>query len=125
MVFNSILAIKILANECQEVNAHVQLTVLTCKKCRLEKWRVFAKVRGYHEYQDIWTATSGERLKCARKIRNHSDLFAVAVHFSFHSLVPCTTHRWLKSPSRLLVFLKYLRMSIFGQATGDTPRRVV
>ena len=36
-------------------------------------------VRGYHEYQDIWTAASGEKLKCARDIGNRSDLFAVAV----------------------------------------------
>ena len=36
------LAIKILANECQEVNPHVHLpTVRTCKNCRLEKWQVF------------------------------------------------------------------------------------
>ena len=54
---------------------------------------VGAIMRGYHEYQDIWTATSGERLKCAR---NRSDLFAVAVHFGYHSLVHCTNHRWLK-----------------------------
>ena len=55
-----------------------------------------AVVRGYHEYQGSWTATSGERLKCARKIENHSDLVAVAVHFGFHSLVHCTNHKWLK-----------------------------
>ena len=57
---------------------------------------VDAMVRGHHEYQDIWTATSGERLKCAHKIGNHSDLFSVAVHFGLHSLVYCTNHRWLK-----------------------------
>ena len=55
---------------------------------------VDAMVCGYHEYQDIWTATSGERLKCARKFGNRSDLFAV--HFGLHSLIHCTTHRWLK-----------------------------
>ena len=49
-------------------------------------------VRGYHEYQDVWTATSGERLKCAHKIGNRSEV-SVAVHFGFHSLIHCTNHR--------------------------------
>ena len=57
---------------------------------------VDAMVRGYHGYQDIWTATSGERLKCAHKIKNRSDLFAVAVHFGLYSLVHCMNHRWRK-----------------------------
>ena len=47
-------------------------------------------VRGHHEYQNIWAATSEERLKCAHKIGNCSDLFAVAVHFGLRSLVHCT-----------------------------------
>ena len=57
---------------------------------------VDAMVHSYHGYQDIWTAISGERLKCAHKIENCSDLFAVAAHFGLHSLVHCTNHRWLK-----------------------------
>ena len=54
---------------------------------------VDAMVRGYHEYQNIWTVTSGERLKCALEIRNRSDLFAIAVHFGLHSLVHCANCR--------------------------------
>ena len=57
---------------------------------------VDAMMRGYHEYQDICTATSGERLKCARKIGYSFDLFAVAVHFGLHSLIHCTNYRWFK-----------------------------
>ena len=90
--------------ECQEVNTHVHSTRYTRVKRLLlnatgeiASFCVDAMVRGgYHEYQDIWTDTSGERLKCARKIGNRSDLFAVAVHFGLHSLVHCTNHRWLK-----------------------------
>ena len=90
----SILVIKTLANECQEVNAHVHsLTVRACNTSltgEMASFCVEAMVRGHHEYQNIWTAISGERLKCARKIGNRSDLFAVAVHFGLRSLVHCT-----------------------------------
>ena len=37
---------------------------------------------GYHEYQDIWTATSGERLKCACKIGNRSDFYLLTSAFT-------------------------------------------
>ena len=62
---------------------------------------------GYHEYQDIWTATSGERLKCACKIGNRSDfLFA---YFSLHSLIHCMNHRWLNSvQNKVLIMLGHL-----------------
>ena len=91
---------KILVNEYQDVNAHVHSTV--CKSPRdwpdMEKWQVFVWMQWcmYHEYQGIWTATSGERMKFARKIGNCFDLVAVAIHFSFHSLIHCMNHRWLK-----------------------------
>ena len=35
-------------------------------------------VRGYHVYQEIWTATEGDTLLCHRKTRSREDLFAVA-----------------------------------------------
>ena len=65
------------------VRVHVHSTVdqRTCIKMRWRngKFYVDTMVRGYHEYQDIWTAASGEKLKCAHEIGNYSDLFAVAV----------------------------------------------
>ena len=38
-----------------------------------------AMVRGYHVYKDIWVATDGEFLQCARETNNIHDPFAVAV----------------------------------------------
>ena len=38
-----------------------------------------AMVRGYHEYQSVWQASLGEKLKCVREVGNRSDVFAVAV----------------------------------------------
>ena len=89
-----ILVIKILVIECQEVNAHVHLTVYKFPR----NWRngEFLWECNGAWLPQVWTATSGERLKCARKIRNRSDLVAVAVHFGFHFLVHYTNHRWLK-----------------------------
>ena len=82
--------IGILANECQEVNTHIHsLTVRTCNKSPTgsRNGEFCVDARGHNEYQNIWTATSEERLKCARKIENHFDLFAVAVHFGLRSFV--------------------------------------
>ena len=39
-------------------------------------------VRGYHVYQEIWTATEGDSLLCHRTIRIKEDHFAVAVILS-------------------------------------------
>ena len=36
-------------------------------------------VRGFHEYQRIWSAAVGEELSCSREFGNVHDLFAVAV----------------------------------------------
>ena len=36
-------------------------------------------VRGYHIYKDIWDATIGEELQCARESNNSNDRYAVAV----------------------------------------------
>ena len=36
-------------------------------------------VRGYHIYKDIWDATIGEELQCARESDNSNDRYAVAV----------------------------------------------
>ena len=38
-----------------------------------------AMIRGYHVYNDIWTAVVGEELHCEREPANASDPFAVAV----------------------------------------------
>ena len=39
-----------------------------------------SSVRGYHEYQRIWTATVGEELQCEKeRPRNPRDLYAVVV----------------------------------------------
>ena len=35
-------------------------------------------VRGYHEYQNVWTSFIGEILSCEREVRNHEDPYAVA-----------------------------------------------
>ena len=39
-------------------------------------------VRGYHVYQEIWTATEGETMLCHRDTRSREDHFAVAVILS-------------------------------------------
>ena len=36
-------------------------------------------VRGYHVYKDIWNATTGEELECARESDNPADRYAVAM----------------------------------------------
>ncbi len=36
-------------------------------------------VRGYHMYKDIWDATVGEELECARESDNPADSYAVAM----------------------------------------------
>ena len=36
-------------------------------------------VRGFHEYQCIWSAAVGQELPCSREFGNVHDLFAVAV----------------------------------------------
>lgn len=36
-------------------------------------------VRGYHVYQQVWSATEGETLSCTRERSNREDCFAVAV----------------------------------------------
>ena len=38
-------------------------------------------MRGYHVYQEIWTATEGDTLLCHRKARSREDHFAVAGFF--------------------------------------------
>ena len=39
----------------------------------------YSKIRGYHIYQEIWTATVGEILECCREAGNLIDPYAVAV----------------------------------------------
>ena len=36
-------------------------------------------VRGYHAYQQLWTATSGENLSCKQQPISENDRYAVAV----------------------------------------------
>ena len=36
-------------------------------------------IRGYHIYKDIWDATIGEELQCARESDNSNDRYPVAV----------------------------------------------
>ena len=36
-------------------------------------------VRGYHVYEDLWNATSGETVTYIREQGNRNDVFAVAV----------------------------------------------
>ena len=45
----------------------------------MASFSVDAMVRGYHAYQDIWTATVGEEFPCKREMSNSFDPFAVAV----------------------------------------------
>ena len=42
-------------------------------------FEVEAMVRGYHVYEEIWDASIGEELLCAREPTNPHDPFAVAV----------------------------------------------
>ena len=44
-----------------------------------ETFTVESCVRGYHIYKDIWDATIGEELQCARESDNSNDRYAVAV----------------------------------------------
>ena len=103
------LAIKILVDECQEVNAHIHLpTVRMCKKFptgEMASFCVDAMVCGHHEYRDIWTATSGERLICACKIGNHSDLFVVAVTVYYHcDVIQSTLYKPMCQSKNLFLF---------------------
>ena len=38
-----------------------------------------AMVRGYHVYQSVWEAVSGEVLECSWEIGNRGDPYAIAV----------------------------------------------
>ena len=40
---------------------------------------VVSCIRGYHVYKDIWDATVGEELECARESDNPEDRYAVAM----------------------------------------------
>ena len=40
---------------------------------------VEAMIRGYHVYEDIWSAVVGEELPCKRERTNTADPFAVSV----------------------------------------------
>ena len=42
------------------------------------KCQVQYAVRGYHVYQNIWTATIGEVLSCEKEPRNAADPYTVA-----------------------------------------------
>ena len=42
-------------------------------------FKVEAMVRGYHIYEEIWDASIGEELLCAREPTNPRDPFTVAV----------------------------------------------
>ena len=48
-------------------------------------------VRGYHVYQEIWTATEGETMICSRETRSREDPFAVAVVHLVHFLLAART----------------------------------
>ena len=45
----------------------------------MASFSVEAMVRGYHIYEDIWTAVVGEEFLCKREISNTFDPFTVAV----------------------------------------------
>lgn len=44
-----------------------------------EEFKVACCIRGYHVYNQIWTATMGEVLACEREPTNEQDRYAVAV----------------------------------------------
>ena len=46
---------------------------------------------GYHVYNDIWTATVGEELECAREVGNAKDRYAVSVLARFGHCGTLTT----------------------------------
>ena len=46
----------------------------------MEEYEILNCVRGYHEYQRIWTATMGEELRCEReRPQNPRDPYAIVV----------------------------------------------
>lgn len=45
----------------------------------METYKGSCCVRGYHVYQDVWSASVGEVLPCEREPANSTDLYAVAV----------------------------------------------
>ena len=59
-------------------------------------------VRGYHIYEEIWDASIGEELLCARELTNPRDPFAVAVitsdqtvgHISLKISSVCSLFLW-------------------------------
>ena len=87
------MAIKNLANEFQEVNIHVHSIVFTYKKLPTGEIASFVwMVHGYYMatriswllygYQNIWTATSGERLTCAHKKGDRFDSIYLLLLFT-------------------------------------------
>ena len=48
-------------------------------RSKMASFSVEAMVRGYHVYQDIWTAVVGEDFPCKKEAGNTFDPFAVAV----------------------------------------------
>ena len=57
--------------------------MLQSRECREDKMSfcstIAAMVCGYHEYQGVWQAALGEKLKCVQEGGNRSDMFAVAI----------------------------------------------
>ena len=45
----------------------------------MENFELEAMIRGYHEYQTVWSPVQGELLDCRREPGNRHDPYAVAV----------------------------------------------
>ena len=50
-------------------------------------FEVQSSVRGYHAYQNVWTLSVVEVLRCVRESRNYEDPYAVATKTSTSGMV--------------------------------------
>jgi len=57
----------------------VSVEIMAASTCSTGAVEVSTVVRGYHVYQEIWTAPLGEVLFCQQETNNHHDRFAVAI----------------------------------------------
>lgn len=66
-----------------------------------EAWAGVSCVRGYHVYQDVWTAAIGEELVCQLERGNAHDIYAVAVKRD-NVVVGHLAHKILRAASLFL-----------------------
>ena len=59
------------------LNNACAVSIVELRQAAMDGWSCC--IRGYHEYQAVWTAAIGETLFCVREPTNPSDRYAVGV----------------------------------------------